>query len=248
MRKPVVVIPAAGRGTRLGLDRPKILAPITAQETIWSVLAARLAPLAERICVVMSPWGETAFRDAIAPDMAARVDVVLQPQPLGMGHAVFCGADSFSGADTVLVVWGDQINVGRDTIVRTCERHAGRKRTVVIPTVLLQSPYVEYRFGEDGRLARILETREGDTCAPVGFADVGTFLLSVEGLASAWASYVAVARLGAATGELNFLPFLVYLANNGWLVEQIVIDDPGEARGVNTKDDLEFAMARLGQA
>ena len=46
------VIPAAGRGTRLGLDRPKILAPLNDDETIWSVLRDKLLAVVDRVHVV----------------------------------------------------------------------------------------------------------------------------------------------------------------------------------------------------
>ncbi|MFD2357171.1 hypothetical protein ACFSTC_59790 [Nonomuraea ferruginea] len=47
---------------------------------------------------------------------------------------------------------------------------------------------------------------------------------------------------GAATGEVNFLPFLPYLSQvRGRPVTVVPVTDPSEARGVNTPDDLDFA-------
>ena len=56
--KTCAVIPAAGRGTRLGLDRPKILAPLSSSETIWSVLRRKLLAMVDHIHVILSPEGE----------------------------------------------------------------------------------------------------------------------------------------------------------------------------------------------
>jgi len=55
------LIPAAGRGSRLGTDAPKILAPLTEQQTIWSILHAKLAPLVDHIHLELSPDGAEAF-------------------------------------------------------------------------------------------------------------------------------------------------------------------------------------------
>ena len=59
--KICAVIPAAGRGTRLGSDQPKILTPLTARDTIWSILHDKLAPLVDHIHLVLSPEGAKLF-------------------------------------------------------------------------------------------------------------------------------------------------------------------------------------------
>jgi bifunctional UDP-N-acetylglucosamine pyrophosphorylase/glucosamine-1-phosphate N-acetyltransferase len=143
-------------------------------------------------------------------------------------------------AESILVVWGDQIHVARDTIRRALDLHAGAPRRLVLPLVALSKPYVEYRFDDGNRLIAVLQSREGDECAPGGLGDVGMFVLSTGGLASAWSLYRRAPRLGARTAEVNFLPFLVYLAQRGWEVKQLRVDDPLEARGINTTEDLAF--------
>ena len=107
------VIPAAGRGTRLGTDRPKILTPLTAHDTIWSILHAKLAPLVDHIHLVLSPDGAAQF-----PALPANVSVSIQPEPIGMGDAIFRGFDVWSQYDAVLIVWGDQVFVSGDTLRR----------------------------------------------------------------------------------------------------------------------------------
>ncbi|CAN1495613.1 GlmU N-acetylglucosamine-1-phosphate uridyltransferase (contains nucleotidyltransferase and I-patch acetyltransferase domains) [Rhabdaerophilaceae bacterium] len=238
------VIPAAGKGTRLGLDKPKILADVTPHDTIWSILRDKLRPIVDQVSVVMSPWGRPYFAEALRPEDDGTVRIAIQDEPIGMGDAVFRARRDFANAHRLLVVWGDQVNVSPETLRSAIAAHAHRSRTVIVPVVRLAQPYVEYRF-EDGRLTRILETREGDICAPNGYGDVGVFLLSVPDLESAWGAYLGPAKRGAATGEINFLPFMTYLAGHGWTVEPIEIDDPVEARGINNKDDLAYAALHV---
>lgn len=238
------VVPAAGRGTRLGLDTPKILAPILPPDTIWSVLRAKLGLSVDHIAVVMSPWGEPIFRAALTPEDEGAVSIAIQPTPDGMGDAVFRALPIWREAKRVVVVWGDQVNVSRDTIDRALALHAGQPRTAVIPIVRLEQPYVEYRFGENG-LSQVLETREADVCAPGGAGDVGTFVLSTEGIEEAWDRFLATGKRGKGTGEINFLPFLPFLVGEGWSVQPLEVADAGEARGVNDADDLAFAARHL---
>jgi bifunctional UDP-N-acetylglucosamine pyrophosphorylase/glucosamine-1-phosphate N-acetyltransferase len=228
------VIPAAGRGTRLGGTDPKILSSLTDGETIWSVLHARLTPLVDHVHLVLSPAGAAAF-----PALPANVSASVQPVATGMGDAIFQGSDVWSKYAAILVVWGDQVFVSADTLRRSL---AALKpgRNVVLPVSRMPEPYVEYVFEESGALTRVLQTREGDNTAINGFSDVGTFLLRTEGLKAAWEEYLVTALRGGATGEINFLPFLPFLSAQGWSVTPLEVLNAIEARGINTPDDLAF--------
>ena len=77
--KVCAVIPAAGRGSRLGLDVPKLLVPIAGGATIWSILKDRLKPFVDHIHVVLSPEGAPLFDQALAADP----DLLLADEPTG---------------------------------------------------------------------------------------------------------------------------------------------------------------------
>jgi len=228
------VIPAAGRGSRLGIGGPKILASVSESETIWSVLHAKLAPLVDHVHLVLSPDGAAAF-----PPLPPNVSYSIQPEPLGMGDAIFGARAAWSGFDAILVVWGDQVFVSTGTLRRAVDALVSPQHQAVLPVTRMARPYVEYLF-EGGKLTDVLQTREGDETAPNGFSDVGTFLLVTRGLIEAWDGYQVQALRGGATGEINFLPFLPFLSTQGWTVTPLEVADATEARGINTKEDLSF--------
>jgi bifunctional UDP-N-acetylglucosamine pyrophosphorylase / glucosamine-1-phosphate N-acetyltransferase len=232
--KICAVIPAAGRGTRLGSDLPKILTPLTARDTIWSILHARLAPMVDHIHLVLSPDSAKQF-----PALPAHTSISIQPEPIGMGDAIFRGFNIWSQYDAVLIVWGDQVFVSTDTLTRAAAALLSPHKHVILPVTRMTVPYVEYVF-EGQRLTKVLQTREGDATTASGFSDVGTFLLAAQGLKPAWDDYLAGAPRGGGTGEINFLPFLPFLAARGWAVTPLEVADATEARGINTKDDLAF--------
>jgi bifunctional UDP-N-acetylglucosamine pyrophosphorylase/glucosamine-1-phosphate N-acetyltransferase len=228
------VIPAAGRGSRLGSDAPKILQPLTDRDTIWSILHAKLAPLVDHIHLVLSPEGVRSF-----PPLPPHVSHSIQPVPLGMGDAIFGARDTWARFDAVLIVWGDQVFVSTDTLRRALHALSSPGRHAVLPVTRMERPYVEYVF--DGtKLAKVLQSREGDQTAPNGFSDVGTFLLGTAGLTEAWTSYLAQAPRGSITEEINFLPFLPFLSAQGWAMTPLEVADATEARGINTAEDLSF--------
>jgi bifunctional UDP-N-acetylglucosamine pyrophosphorylase/glucosamine-1-phosphate N-acetyltransferase len=242
-RRICAVIPAAGRGTRLGLGIPKIMLEIAAGVTVWHLLKGRLEPYTEHVHVVVSPDGEAPFRRLAADEIErGTVSVSVQDEPRGMGDAVFGGAGRWATYDAVLIVWGDQANLSPKTVRRVVRAHrrAGEPR-LTLPLVQLLDPYVEYEL-DGARLVRVRQSREGDECRPGGLSDVGAFCLSTRGLMPAWTGYLDRAERGTATGEINFLPFLPHLSQvHGWPVTVVPVEDPGEARGVNTAADLEFA-------
>ena len=167
--KTCAVIPAAGRGTRLGLDRPKILAPLSSSETIWSVLRRKLLAMVDHIHVILSPEGERLFRQALASDCSnGRISIGIQPVPAGMGDAIFCGHDVWCAAEILLVIWGDQVFVSEKTLCEALGLHGASPRTLVLPVVSLPTPYVEYIFDPDGRLAAVRQSREGEQCSAGG--------------------------------------------------------------------------------
>jgi bifunctional UDP-N-acetylglucosamine pyrophosphorylase/glucosamine-1-phosphate N-acetyltransferase len=236
------VIPAAGRGTRLGLNVPKLLAPIDEKASVWSILRRKLLYAVDRVHLVVAPQWVATFESLLADDPEKdRLSVSVQEEPRGMGDAVFGAYTHWACARTLLVLWGDQIHISSTTLARALGCHGGSSgHHCTIPTVMLDQPYVQYCFDTEDRLTEIRETREGSVCDRRGFSDVGTFVLSVEGLRGAWESYSQEQKAGALTGEVNFLPFLPYLARSGWQIHRMRVEDPLEARGINSLEDLRF--------
>jgi bifunctional UDP-N-acetylglucosamine pyrophosphorylase / glucosamine-1-phosphate N-acetyltransferase len=232
--KVCAVIPAAGKGSRLGTTRAKILTPLNDKQTIWSVLQARLAPLVDHIHLVLSPEGTQAF-----PALPPGVSSSIQPQPIGMGDAIFGARPSWEMYDAILIVWGDQVFVSTDTLSRALAALTSPAGHAVLPLTRMSDPYVEYVF-DGAKLTTVLQSREGDKTTPGGFSDVGTFLLGTRGLTAAWNDYLSKAAHGSLTSEINFLPFLPFLSGQGWTVTPLEVADPTEARGINTPEDLSF--------
>jgi bifunctional UDP-N-acetylglucosamine pyrophosphorylase / glucosamine-1-phosphate N-acetyltransferase len=243
-RRICAVIPAAGRGTRLGSSTPKIMLRIADGVTVWHLLHRRLGDSVEHVHVVVSPEGAPAFR-GLAADHIRRgtVSLSVQDEPRGMGDAIFGAYRNWVGH--VLVVWGDQASLSPVTVGRVVRAHRQATSTgrpgLTIPLVSMRRPYVEYELAS-GALWGVRMSREGDECRSGGFSDVGVFCLSTNGLLPAWRRYLSGAVAGNVTGELNFLPFLPRLSRiHGWRVTVVPVADPDEARGINTAEDLEFA-------
>lgn len=239
--KVCAVLPAAGLGSRLGLQAPKLLAQVTTDQTVWSILRQKLIHIVDHIHIVASPQGAPLIQHHLLNDIAeGLVSISIQSQPIGMGDAIFCGYPLWTSAATLLVVWADQVHVSQDTLQRTLQAQTIHPRTLTLPLTYVHHPYVEYILDANNQLLQVKQSREGDACNQEGLSDVGTFALSVDTLHHEWEAYLHQQERGSTTDEINFLPFLPFLSSRGWHTQIVRVENPLEARGINTLEDLQF--------
>lgn len=230
------LVPAAGRGSRLGGDCPKVFTPITENKTIWDILSTKLKSISNKNCLVLNSAVYDEYKTRLDPELL----ISFQDDPIGMGDAIFQGYNHFKESEYLIVVWGDQVHVSKDTLNKVVSSLNGEGDQLILPLVSQKNPYVEYIFKND-ILVNINQQREGDLTTPGGYSDMGVFGLSVKNLKSCWDEYNENQISGKLTGEINFLPFLSFLSSEKkWNVKKIFIEDVDESRGVNTQEDLEY--------
>jgi bifunctional UDP-N-acetylglucosamine pyrophosphorylase/glucosamine-1-phosphate N-acetyltransferase len=118
-----LVILAAGKGTRMNSDLPKVLHPIAQAPMLEHAMTAGRALEPERI-VVVAGHGAEAVRAAVA-DIDESAEVVLQEEQLGTGHAVDQAREALAGFDgDAVVLYGDTPFVSGETITRMIEARA----------------------------------------------------------------------------------------------------------------------------
>jgi bifunctional UDP-N-acetylglucosamine pyrophosphorylase/glucosamine-1-phosphate N-acetyltransferase len=237
-----LVIPAAGQGSRLGSPVPKALTQVAGQPMIGHVIGVA-APFVSRVVVVASPAGDAPMREYLAT-RPERSLVVVQSSPTGMLDAIRIGLDALGDAaavDRAWIAWCDQVLLLPDTLTRLAKAEAGH--AAAFPTIPQRPPYIHFDRREDGRIVAVRQRREGDEMPEVGESDAGLF--SIDARARADLTTFAVdAPRGARTGEVNFLPFLPWLAARR-PVTTVPLTDPVEALGINTPEDLWAAEAEL---
>jgi CTP:molybdopterin cytidylyltransferase MocA len=242
MPNRVLVVPAAGQGSRLGADRPKALVPVLGRPMLHRLLDL-YRPAVGAAVVVASPGARDAIAEGVA-GLDLPVTVAVQDAPTGMLDAVLlgCAAAAPAAPSRVWITWCDQVAVLPATVERLAEAEEGAALT--FPVIETSPPYIHVdRVG--GRVTGVRQRREGDAMPDVGESDMGLFSLSAEAVALLPA-YARAASPGARTGERNFLPFIPWLAARRRVVT-IPATDPIEALGINTPDDLRRVEAALAR-
>jgi bifunctional UDP-N-acetylglucosamine pyrophosphorylase/glucosamine-1-phosphate N-acetyltransferase len=244
MTTRVLIVPAAGLGTRLRSPLPKLLVPVAGVPMIDRLLDLYAGTI-DRTIVVSNPDS----RGPVEEHLRRRrdVEVVVQERPTGMLDAVSIGAAAAGGHDprTVWVTWCDQVGVHPRTVARLARQGDASPATpLIMPTVVKTEPYIHLARDHEGRISRVLHRREGDDMPDTGESDMGLFALSAEACFTLLPRYANEVVAGAGTGERKFLPLIPWVAPHGEVVT-FPSEDPEEAIGVNTPEELQAVEAYL---
>jgi bifunctional UDP-N-acetylglucosamine pyrophosphorylase/glucosamine-1-phosphate N-acetyltransferase len=243
----VLIVPAAGRGSRLGSELPKVMVPVNRRPMI-DYLFDRYRDLVSRFLLVVSP----AAHDSVARHCESRpeqIDLLLQETPTGMLDAILIPRERVAEipADEVWVTWCDQVAVTAASVHRLAQLMAAEPRPALgFPTVENENPYIHFRRDQAGRITEVLHRREEDTMPERGEGDIGLFALSRAAYLTELPSYASQASLGGRTGERNFLPFIPWLARTA-RVSTVPASSAMEAVGIKTPDELERVSRHLAQ-
>lgn len=240
----LLIIPAAGRGSRLGASTPKPLVEIDGRPML-DHLADLYRPFVERIVVIAHP----SFSNRIAAwaERHEGASVVEQAAPTGMLDAILLAAPEVRAAqpEAVWITWSDQVGVLPATVQRLADLSAGAPPPdLLLPTVTSADPYTHFERDPSGRIIRMLQRREGDSMPELGEGDIGLFAMPRATFEQDLQVYARDVPVGTETGERNFVPFVAWLAQRK-AVATFPCTDPMEAIGVNTPEQLARVSAWL---
>ena len=241
---PVLVVAAAGQGSRLNAGRPKFLVEVAGRPMIDWVLDIHRRYVS-RVVLIVAPAAVEDARRLVVEKSNLPVDFAIQERPTGMLDAVLLAgpAVAASGAARVWVTWCDQIAIDPRTIRRLAEsRH--NQTALTMPVVRRRDPYIHFDRDDNGRILVVRQRREGDVMPEVGEGDAGLFSFSRAAFLDALPAYAGGAVPGSRTHERNLLPFIPWLAAHAEVATFPCVDEM-ESVGINTPDDLATVQRHL---
>lgn len=233
------VVLAAGQGTRMRSALPKVVHTLAGRPMVQWVLDALAGAGVEHTVVVVG-YGAQTVRDALP----AGVEVAVQEEQLGTGHATQVGLAQLDPAcDTVIVACGDTPLLPVELVGRLVAEHASEPRSATMLTAVVAdaASYGRVVRAADGRVARVVEARDADAGElAIGEYNAGLYVFDRAALAG------VLERLDAsnAQGEVYLTDALERLEGP---VAALVADDPQAAAGVNDRVDLAACEAVLQQ-
>jgi bifunctional UDP-N-acetylglucosamine pyrophosphorylase / glucosamine-1-phosphate N-acetyltransferase len=230
-----LIVLAAGKGTRMNSDLPKVLHPLGSAPILHHALQAGQSLDPAQVVVVAGHGAEAVGKAARAFDSS--IEVVLQVEQLGTGHAVAQAAPLLASApgDTI-VLYGDTPFVRSETLQAMLDARA--QHAVVV---------LGFQAADPGRYGRLVTS--GDTLERiVEFKDANdderAITLCNSGVICAETSVLfdLVSKVGNtnAAGEY-YLTDIIALARAQGLTAGVVTCDESETLGINTRAELSAA-------
>lgn len=155
------IIMAAGKGTRMGGDLPKVLYEVAGKPMVWWVVKACKEAGAQRCVLVIGYKGELV-REALAGE--AGVEFVEQTEQLGTAHAVQMAEPAFEGKPIgdIFVLAGDGPLIRAQTLSRLVEVHRRTNAAATLATSVIDDPtgYGRIIRDADGHFDAIVEQKD----------------------------------------------------------------------------------------
>ena len=240
----LAIVLAAGKGTRMTSERPKVLHPLAGAPLLIHALSAAKEAGLDRLAVVVGPSMDDVAATAVnfAPDL----EVFVQAEQRGTADAVKAAQEAFVGfAGPVIVLYGDTPLLRAETIGRLARALAGGADVVVVgfeagdPT-----GYGRLLLDAGGALIGIRE--EKDASPPeraITLCNSG-----IMGFGSGKTLTDLLARIGNANAKGEFyLTDAIALAHSDGLDTRMLPGNADEVLGVNSRAELAQAEAAMQQ-
>ncbi len=228
---------------------PKVLHPIAGRPMLQHVLDTARALSPEALAVVVGVGDDVraavAASDADVHASVGTVDIVVQAQQLGTGHAVAQAETALAGcADTVLVLYGDTPLITAATLRRLAEAHAASDAAITLLTTHIENPALR----PNGRVVRdadgaIVGVVEAPEATPQQRA-IAECNMGIYAFRDAWL-WPALAHVppSAVKGEIYLTALIGMAIAEGLTVDAVATPDTTETLGVDTRALLAEAEA-----
>ncbi len=244
---PIVIVLAAGEGTRMRSATPKVLHAIAGRTLIGHVLEAASAVDPSHVVVVIGHARDQVL--AHLEEVAPWVDTVVQEEQLGTGHAVRIALAALASAQPltsapVVVLSGDTPLLTGSTVRMLVDDHVRTGAAATLLSAILRDP---------AGYGRIVRAPDGSVEAIVEHRDASSEVLAIDEINAGMYAFDP-ARLGPALdrlttandqGEEYLTDAVGILRADGDRVAAIVVDDSHEILGVNDRVQLAEAAALM---
>ena len=244
MTKPIAVVLAAGMGTRMRSDLPKVLCPILGRPMIEFVLDALQQAGVQRSIVVV---GYRADDVKAALGQRKNVEFALQSERLGTGHAVQMAREQLSGhTGPVVILAGDSPLVQSDSIRDLLSHFDRQQPACLLGTLKKSNPAGLGRIVRDsaGNFVGIVEEKDATVeQRAITEVNMSTYVFQGHELLHA----LGQLKNNNRQGEYYLTDCPSILLQEGKKVEALPVLRPCEALSINTPEELQAAAAEMVQ-
>ena len=227
MTKLSVVILAAGKGTRMYSDLPKVLHKIAGKPMVKHVIDTAKQLNAAQIHLIYG-HGADLLKQRLADEP---VNWVFQAEQLGTGHAMQQAAPFFADDENILMLYGDAPLITTETLQKLIA--AKPENGIALLTVNLENPTGYGRIiRQDGNVTAIVEQKDANA-EQLKITEVNTGVMVSDG--ASFKKWLARLDNNNAQGEY-YMTDVIGLANqDGFKVVAVQATDMMEVEGANNR-------------
>jgi bifunctional UDP-N-acetylglucosamine pyrophosphorylase/glucosamine-1-phosphate N-acetyltransferase len=240
--KVTAILLAAGQGTRMKSNLPKVLHSVAGKPMIWHALNAIQESTTEKAVVVVGHGAE-----AVTKYLGDSAQTVLQEPQLGTGHAVMQAESLLKGkTDLVVVCYSDMPLLRGETLKRLVETQKNNKGPISMLTVVADDPrgFGRIMRKSDGSVDAIVEEYVATPDQlQVKELNVGGYCFDANWL---WDVLKRIPK-NPKKGEYYLTDSIEFASKDGLPVQAVIMEDAEETIGVNTRihlAEVETAMKR----
>jgi UDP-N-acetylglucosamine diphosphorylase/glucosamine-1-phosphate N-acetyltransferase len=232
----VAVIMAAGKGTRMKSKLPKVMHLLAGQTLLEHVLDAANKVGIDRPLVIVGHG-----REVVEASICGRTEIVVQSEQLGTGHAIMQSLPFLEGAQTVLVLSGDQPLLSPETLNALIQLHTSKGSKATVLTAYMDQPFGYGRVVKNGEeLVKIVEEKDATPAErQIKEINTGTYCFDVSALKNALTKITPQ----NAQGEYYLTEVFDVLSRQGEKMLTYGTRDSHEALGINSRAQLAYAEA-----
>lgn len=230
MNKLSVVILAAGKGTRMYSDLPKVLHKVAGKPMVKHVIDTAKQLSADQIHLIYG-HGADLLKARLADEP---VNWVFQAEQLGTGHAMQQAAPFFKDDENILMLYGDAPLITKETLEKLIA--AKPENGIALLTVNLENPTGYGRIiRENGSVVAIVEQKDANP-EQLKITEVNTGVMVSDG--ASFKKWLARLDNNNAQGEY-YMTDVIGLANqDGFQVAAVTAEDIMEVEGANNRLQL----------
>ena len=236
MEQLKAVILAAGKGTRMKSDLPKVVHTIEGKCLVDYAIDAAEGAGATDICLVVG-YKHEVVENSISHK---NVKFALQEEQLGTGHAVKCARDFLGDEGQTLILFGDTPLITAETLKRLAEHHKKNDNTVTVLSAMIDDPTGYGRIIRDAE-GKFVKSVEHKDASPEELAsheiNSGMYIFDTKELKEALDKLTP----NNAQGEYYLPDTLEIIKNKGLKVDAFALENPEDITGVNDQEQLAAA-------
>ena len=244
MEKIKTVILAAGKGTRMKSDVPKVLHKIFDKELVAYVIDA-VKNLSDENFVIVGHQADIVKN--FVENYSEKSTCLLQEPQLGTGDAVnkaYKNLENYDGE--VLILCGDTPLIKEDTLKDFVEFHRAQNSQLSVMSAVFDDPtgYGRIIRDENDNLKMIVEQKDAtDAQKAVNEVNTGIYCLNWQKVKGAFGEL----KCNNSQGEYYLTDIIAWAVNKGLKVKSYILDNNEEIFGINSKANLAQATKYLNQ-